>query len=178
MLPLLPHAAEQFDFSGYDAVISSSSGFAKAIITRANVPHICYCHAPTRYLWDMAAEAVATRPRMARWPLRVLQHYLRLVDFTAAQRVDIFLANSRFTHRRIHSYYRRGSEVVYPPIDTAFFTPAMKQGKDPDAPFLLVGRLTRAKHFDAAIRVCEKLHLPLVVVGRGQDEARLKRIKH
>jgi glycosyltransferase involved in cell wall biosynthesis len=175
MLPFLSHAAEQFDFADYDLVISSASGFAKAIVTRAAVPHLCYCHTPTRYLWDSAHEVAAQRGRFSRWPFRLLQHYLRLLDFTAAQRVDVFIANSRYTQQRIWTYYRRRSEIVYPPIDTAFFVPS-DQPRAPDAPFLLVGRLTPSKHFEQAIRVAEKLHLPLTVVGVGQERAGLQRL--
>jgi glycosyltransferase involved in cell wall biosynthesis len=172
LLPLLPYAAEQLDFSQYDLVISSASGFAKAIVTRANVPHLCYCHTPTRYLWEDTHDVLAHRSALIRWPAKALLHYLRLVDYTAAQRVDLFLANSGYTQRRIRSYYRRMSNVVYPPVDTTFFTPF----NTPRKHFLLVGRLTRTKNFDQAIRVCEKLELPLVVIGRGYDKERLEKL--
>lgn len=110
-------------------------------------------------------------------------HYLRLADWAAAQRVDFFLANSRFTQARIHAYYRRSSTVIHPPIDTSFFTPlrpGMRRGYGGQAPkdsdyFLAVGRLTPAKNFLQAIRVCEKLRLPLVIVGHGAERARLRR---
>lgn len=183
LLPLLAHAAEQFDFSGYDVVLSSSSGFAKAIVTRSNVPHICYCHAPTRYLWESSHEVLHSKGLARRGAAGLLFHYLRLVDFTAAQRVDTFLANSRYTQSAIHTYYRRYSEVVYPPIRTEFFFPAYAKATAGVAAlhpmkvpyFLCVGRLTPTKNFDQAIRVCEKLRLPLVVVGTGRDLARLQK---
>lgn len=167
VLPFLPLAAEKFDFSKYDLVISSASGFSKAIITRAGIPHLCYCHTPTRYVWD------SSTPRLRRaGPLaRVLLHYLRLVDYAAAQRVDTFLANSAYTQQRIEKYYRRPSRVVYPPIRNDFFVPGT--GKRGDY-FLVVGRLTGSKHFEQAISVCEKLRLPLKVVGVGHIEARLR----
>lgn len=174
MLPFLPHAAEQFDFSGYEAVISSASAFAKAIITRSNVPHICYCHTPTRYLWDEALTVAAARPRPGRLPLQWLQHYLRLMDFTAAQRVDVWLANSEYTRARIAKFYRRASQVIYPPIDVEFYYPAAHQTKSDF--FLAVGRLTPMKQLTVAIRVCEKLELPLVIVGQGLDEPRLRKL--
>ena len=172
MLPFLAHAAEQFDFSGYDVVISSASAFAKAIVTRSTVPHISYCHTPIRYLWDSALEVAASRPWALRLPVKWLQHYLRLVDFTAAQRVDLFIANSQYTQARIAKFYRRASEVIYPPIDTEFYNPGI--AKKIGDYFLLVGRLTPTKRFDVAIRVCEKLELSLVVVGTGPDLPRLK----
>lgn len=168
LLPLLPQAAEQFDLSHYDIVLSSSSGFAKAIVTRSNIPHICYCHTPTRYLWDDTQAAIARRPRGTRIIGRLLLHYLRLADFAAAQRVDHFIANSQYTAQRISSYYRRGSQVIYPPIDTRFYFPDAKQ---PRKYFLCVGRPSPSKYFDHAVAVCKKLHLPLVIVaGKSSPE--------
>src|SRR3989344_1139286 len=104
LLPLLPQAAEQFDLSTYDLVLSSASAFAKAVVTRVSVPHLCYCHTPTRYLWSDAHAALERQPAWARWPARVGMHYLRLADFAAAQRVGVYLANSGFTQARIKSY--------------------------------------------------------------------------
>lgn len=173
LLPLLPQAAEQFDFSSYDLVISSSSGFAKGIVTRSSIPHICYCHTPTRYLWDTTHEAGKKAPGLTHWPLQLMLHYLRMADFAAAQRPDLFIANSAYTQDRIRQYYRREAEVVYPPIDTQFFTPAPTTTQDV-APFVILSRLTPAKHIEQAIQVCEKLQLPLEVIGVGAEMARLR----
>ncbi len=172
LLPLLPQAAEQFDLSGYDIVISSASGFAKGIVTRSGVPHLCYCHTPTRYLWD-ASHAVLKNRKGNNVFLRILFHYLRMVDFTAAQRPDVYIANSQYTKSRIQTYYRKNSTIIYPPIDTDFFTPGNTQNKKDY--FLCVGRLTREKHFDHAIQVAEKLGLSLKIIGVGSDEKRLKK---
>lgn len=181
LLPLLPFAAEQLDLSGYDVVISSSSAFAKAVVTRARIPHVCYCHTPTRYLWErrsrdgkLSVKEVIAQP---------LMHYLRLVDFAAAQRVDKFIANSDWTKQRISSVYRKKSSVVYPPIDTSFFTPPPRE-QDQSRPdtfknksyFLCVGRITPSKKFDQAIEVFEKLEIPLVIAGTGYESGRLKRM--
>lgn len=179
LLPLLPYAAEQIDLSMYDVVISSSSAFIKGIVTRANVPHICYCHTPTRYLWDAAHEVTANH--WLRWPARAAIHYLRLIDYGAAQRVNTFIANSLYTQQRIGSYYRRDSQVVYPPIDTAYFHPApvwqrFHNGGKKEAPFVVVGRLTPTKHFEQAISACEKLGQPLIVVGTGPQQGRLEQL--
>lgn len=173
LLPFLPQAAEQFDLSGYDLVISSASGFAKGVVTRSNIPHLCYCHTPTRYLWDSSVAALKNRPRTSFF-LRFLFHYLRMIDFTAAQRPDAYIANSEYTKSRIQTYYRRNATVVHPPIDTNFFMPG-KQGVKREY-FLCVGRLTREKRFDHAIAVAEKLRLDLKIVGTGQDEGRLRRL--
>jgi len=163
LLPLLPYAAEQIDLSAYDLVVSSSSGFAKGLVTRAHIPHVCYCHTPTRYVWEA---------HYKRLPSMALLHVLRLADFAAAQRVDSWLANSEWTRERIATYYRKESEVIYPPIDTHYFTP-QKSSRDY---FLCVGRLSRAKKFAQAISVCEKLELPLVIVGEGPEYTKLRRL--
>ena len=159
MLPWLPQAAEQFDFSEYDVVISSASAFAKGIVTRPHVLHICYCHTPTRYLWELKRN-------------NVFLHYLRLVDFAAAQRVDVWLANSRYTQERIRKYYRQESLVVYPPIDTQFFLPEPRQREY----FLVVGRRSASKRFDIARAFCNKLNLPLVDTHGGRSREELRRL--
>ncbi len=173
MLPFLPQAAEQFDLSEYDLVLSSASGFAKGIVTRSGVPHLCYCHTPTRYLWDASLNMLKNHPLSAPL-LRFLFHYLRMIDFTAAQRPDVYIANSEYTKSRINTYYRRDSRVVYPPVDTQFFVPG-KQG-DKKFYFLCVGRLTPEKRFDQAIAVAEKLGFNVKIVGTGSDEKRLQRL--
>lgn len=173
LLPLLPYAAEQLDLSAYDLVITSASAFAKAVVTRANVPHLCYCHTPTRYLWDSAHDVTASLPRLLRWPGKAVLHYLRLVDYSAAQRVEVFIANSEYTRERIATYYRRESTVVYPPIDSTYFTPLYGS---PRRHFLVVSRLTPTKHIEQAIEACEKTQVPLVVTGTGPDLTRLKRV--
>ncbi len=173
MLPFLAQAAEQFDLSHYDIVISSASGFAKGIITRSNVPHLCYCHTPTRYLWD-GSLAVSQKKNIVTPIARILFHYLRMIDFAAAQRPTMYIANSHYTQRKIKTYYQKDSIVVYPPIDTNFFTPqANTTHRDY---FLCVGRLTSEKKFDHAILVAEKLGLGLVIAGTGSDRARLEKL--
>lgn len=178
LLPLLPYAAELIDLSQYDVVISSASAFVKGVVTRANIPHICYAHTPTRYLWEPTSK---NQPATFRWPAQALLHYLRLVDYSAAQRVTTFIANSTYTQERIAKYYRRESAVVYPPIDTTFFHPApvwqrFPQRDNAAAPFLVVGRLSPAKYFHQAIIACEKLQQPLVVIGTGPHLRQLQRL--
>ncbi|MEX1997051.1 MAG: glycosyltransferase [Candidatus Andersenbacteria bacterium] len=175
VLPLLPQAAEQLDFSTYDLVISSASGFVKGIVTRAHVPHLCYCHTPTRYLWNESQAALARSPYGTQWLLRGMTHYLRLADFSAAQRVDHFLANSRYTQQRLMTFYRRESMVVYPPIATTFYTPG-RATRATNSPFLVVSRLTPSKHVEQAIEACEKLRQPLIIIGQGREARRLQKM--
>ncbi|MEO6078043.1 MAG: glycosyltransferase [Candidatus Andersenbacteria bacterium] len=173
MLPFLQQAVEEFDLSQYDIVISSVSGFAKGVITRSNVPHLCYCHTPTRYLWD-ASHTVSNKRRFSKYILNFLFHYLRMIDFASAQRPDAYIANSNYTKHKIQTYYKRDSVVVYPPIDTQFFTPSSKLLKKEY--FLCVGRLTSEKKFDHAIAVAEKLQMRLIIAGTGNDYRRLRRM--
>lgn len=180
LLPLLPHAVEQFDLAEFDLVISSASGLCKGVITRVDVPHLSYCHAPTRYLWDSTHEAIRMAWPGTKWLARLVFHYLRIVDFAAAQRVDQFIANSKYTQQRIANYYGRTSEVIYPPIDTAFFTPSSEENKyqlnRSSRYFLCVGRCNASKKFDQVIRVMDKLNYPLIIIGRGREQKRWRQL--
>ena len=180
VLPLLPHAVEQFDLAEFDLVISSASGLCKGVITRVDVPHLSYCHTPTRYLWDSTHEAIGLAWPGTRWLARLVFHYLRIVDFAAAQRVDQFIANSKFTQQRIATYYGRKSEVIYPPIDTTFFTPSSEENKYQlkrhDRYFLCVGRCSASKKFDQVIKVMNKLNYPLIVIGRGREQKKWRQM--
>src|SRR6266702_4201410 len=127
LLPLMLMALEHFDLRGYDLVISSESGPAKGVLAPSGARHVCYCHTPMRYLWDLYPAYVrewtqATWKRAAMIPL---SHYLRLWDFATAARVDEFVANSQNVQRRLWRCYRRDSEVIYPPvaIDTFYWRP-------------------------------------------------------
>jgi glycosyltransferase involved in cell wall biosynthesis len=180
LLLLLPHAVEQFDLATFGVVISSASGLCKGVITRVDVPHLCYCHTPTRYLWDATHDAVKLAWPGTRWLARLVFHYLRIVDYAAAQRVDFFVANSQFTQQRIATYYGRNSDVIYPPIDTAFFTPSPAENKNQlprnEQYFLCVGRCNASKKFDQVIKVMRKLNYPLVIIGRGGAQKQWRKI--
>lgn len=174
LAPLLPIAIESFDLRDYPVVISSSSAFAKGIVTRAHTTHICYCHSPMRYAWDFAHEYRAdTREKRAlRYPVSFLQHYLRIWDRAAADRVHHFIANSKTVAERIKKYYRREATVIYPPVDVD----AYKVSKADDGYFLVVSRLTPYKRIDLAVHAFNKLQLPLVVAGTGPQRKTLERI--
>ncbi len=111
-LPFLPIAAETFDFSAYNLVISSSIAFSKGLILKPKTKHICYCYSPTRFLWDWQNEYSKNQ----NWGIKTLQHFLRLWDKSAADRVDEFIAISKNVQQRIKKYYNRDSVVIYPPI--------------------------------------------------------------
>ena len=175
-LPLFPTAVELFDFDGYDLVISTSHCAAKSVVVPGHTRHVSYCHSPMRYAWDQfdayfgpdrvgALRSQALRrvmAGMARW------------DRDTAGRVDRYVANSHYVAGRIRRYYNRGSTVVYPPVDTAFYRP--EPARRPESFFLVVSALVPYKRLDVAIRACAEVRTPLTIVGRGPDEVRLRRL--
>lgn len=172
-MPLYPTAFERFDLSPYDLVLSSSSAFAKGVITEPETLHICYCHSPMRFAWNynnyMAGERV---PRKAHIVLWLILNYVRLWDEVSAGRVDSYIANSRVVARRIRKRYSRSATVINPPVDTSQYTP-QTEGTHGDY-FLIVSRLIPYKRLDLAIDVFNDLGLPLKIVGSGRQEAELK----
>lgn len=176
-LPFYPLAPETFDLARFDVVLSSASAFVKGVVTRPGSLHICYCHAPTRFLWDLSHTVGAEwRYRSVRHGfLQLLLHGLRLWDQLSARRVDVFVANSQNTLQRITKYYRRSAVLLYPPVDPLYFQ-AGEGAPLPRAVFLCVSRLSPYKRLDMVIETFNKLGLPLMVVGEGRDEARLRRL--
>lgn len=171
-------AFESFDFSDFDIVISSSSRFAHHIITKPKTKHICYMHCPGRMFWEPDAYFENEKfgfLKPFRFLLRSLLNlslcYLRIIDFNAAQKVDIFIANSQSTKEKIKKYYKRESEVIHPFIDCKNFENVSPDSSDY---FLVVTRLAPWKRVDIAIEACNALELPLRVYGEGPDFERLK----
>jgi glycosyltransferase involved in cell wall biosynthesis len=172
LLPLYPAAIESFDLSEYDLVVSSSSAWAHAVICDVDTVHVSYCHNPFRYAWNDRDRTLAERgDPFSRMALRHLFRRWRQWDWIAAQRVDRYLANSRATQRRIHSYWGRESTVVYPPVDTDRFAPAAPGGS-----YLVLSELMRHKRIDLAVEAFNKLRLPLTVAGDGPEARRLRRM--
>lgn len=175
LLPLFPHALEQFDLSQYDLVISQESGPAKGVLTGSDALHICYCHTPMRYLWDMYHHYYAEAPfgSLGRLFFALSSHSVRKWDFLASSRVDHFVASSRNSAGRIRKYYGRDSRVIYPPVDLQRFRLA---GQPTGDFYLVVSPLVSYKRVDLAIRACNELRRPLVVIGSGEMESELRRI--
>jgi len=171
---LMPAAIESFRLEDYDVVLSSSSAFAKGVITRPETLHLCYCHSPTRYLWSDSHRYVDELPysRLTKSLIPFVLHRVRSWDRLAADRVDEFIANSRTVQQRITKYYRRPSTVLYPPVDLARFTLGNGRG----GYYLIGGRLVSYKRYDVAIQAFNKLGIPLKIFGAGPDEARLRRL--
>jgi glycosyltransferase involved in cell wall biosynthesis len=171
LLPLMPMALESFDLRGYDLVVSSESGPAKGVITSATTRHVCYCHTPMRYLWDLypAYRNEWTRSRIKRALMTPVANYLRLWDYASAARVDRFVANSRNVQARILKTYRRESEVIYPPVavDSFYWKPAEDY-------FLAVSELTPYKRIDSLVRWFSKSGRRLRIAGAGPEYASLR----
>jgi glycosyltransferase involved in cell wall biosynthesis len=169
-LPLYPLAFRSFDLSGYDVVLSNKSGFCHGVPT-GNALHICYCLAPTRYVWNLDAYAEReTLGRAARIALKPIIAWLRRWDYAAAQRVTHFVAISREIQGRIRKYYNRDAIVIHPPVDLHRYQPAPSH----DDFYLIVSRLIPYKRIDLAIEAFNRLGRPLWIVGDGRDAERLQ----
>lgn len=172
--PLFPLAIEQLDLSGYDLVISSSHAFAKGTLTNANQLHICYCHTPIRYAWDLTNQYFNKRSIISKAQKLILQpvlHNIRIWDTASSNRVDHFAANSKFIARRIKKIYRREAEVIYPPVDTAKFTPEAKK----ENYYLTASRFVPYKKIDLIAEAFSKMpDKKLLIIGEGSDEQKIK----
>ncbi|HOZ36569.1 MAG TPA: glycosyltransferase [bacterium] len=173
-LTLMPWAASRHCLKKYDIIISSASSFAKNIRVPEDCVHICYCHTPTRFLWHDAGSYVEelNYPRLIKKIIPLFLPRLRHLDFLAAQKVDSFIANSRVVQERIKKYYQRDSMVIYPPVNTDFFSISNQPGNY----YLAGGRLVAYKKYDLAIRAFNKLGLPLKIFGVGPEQRRLQKM--
>lgn len=174
-LPFYPFAMESLDLRGYDLVLSSSSAFGKGVITRPETMHICYCHTPMRWCWNY--DEYVEREHLGKAARRVLPFLitgLRVWDQTSAMRVDSFIANSPVVADRIQKYYRREAVVIPPPVEAARFP--FNPETQPEDYFLILSRLIPYKRIDLAIEACNKLRLPLIIIGGGRDLERLKQM--
>lgn len=173
-LPLMPLATERHKLDNFDLVLSSTSAFAKGVITGPDTLHISYCHTPTRYLWSDTHEYIADLPYnpIIKAALPRLLHRLRLWDKASSDRVDHFLANSETVRRRIQKYYRRESTVIHPPVDVTAFSVSQNIGDY----FVTGGRLVPYKQLDLVIRVFNRLKWPLKIFGTGPELEHLKDI--
>lgn len=190
LLPLLPRAIESIDLTGFDLVISSSHAVAKGIIAPPSALHVCYCHTPMRYAWEMEDEYLRDFgiPGFLRGTVKRQLRLLRRWDLSSAQRTDLFIANSTTTQERIKRIYGRESIVIAPPVEEKFFDGAVSDKRlaisndSKNYPlaanryFLAIGRLVPYKRFDLLIEVANTMKLPLKIAGKGQDEERLKKL--
>ena len=174
-LPLLPLAIEQLDVRNYDIILSSSHAVAKGVLTGAHQLHVCYCHAPMRYAWDLTLEYLQSSQLGRGIPgmfTRYLLHRLRQWDVVSANRVDYFIANSQTTARRIWRCYRRPAEVIYPPVKTDRF---QFQSQKQDF-YLTVSRLVSYKKIALIVKAFNQLGRSLVVIGDGTELEYLRQL--
>ena len=169
--PLYPLAFEQFDFSGFDLVLSNKSGFCHGVITDPETLHICYCLTPTRYVWRY--HQYAEQENLSGLLRAIMPPFLtnlRMWDRLAADRVDHFIAISETVRQRIAKIYRRDAAIIYPPVDTSRFEVSVGH----DDYYLIVGRLVPYRRIDVLIEAFNRMERPLRIAGSGRDRERLE----
>ena len=172
-LPLFPAAIRQFSLEQYDVVISSHHCVAKGVRTGERTLHICYCHTPMRYIWDLFEEYFGTKNAgvFTRLGAHLFRGYLRRWDVRTGENPNYFLANSRHVQKKILSLYRREADVIYPPVDVQSFRISTRD----DGYFLVAGALVPYKRVDLAVEVFNDTGQRLIIAGDGPEAVRLKR---
>ncbi|TFI50929.1 glycosyltransferase family 4 protein [Mastigocladus laminosus UU774] len=174
-LPFLPLAIEQLDLRGYDIILSSSHAVAKGVLTSPEQLHICYCHSPMRYAWDLTFDYLH-QSKLGKgvpgWITRYLLHNLRIWDVLSANRVDYFVANSQHTARRIWRCYRREATVIYPPVNIENFA----FSPDKEDFYLTVSRLVSYKQVSLIVRAFNQMQKKLIVIGTGPEMKKIRQI--
>jgi len=172
LLFLFPYVTEQFDLREYDCVLSSDTISMKGVITSPDTCHICYCHTPPRYVWDMYLPYIENSGfgRVKKLLAKILLHNYRAWDSIASSRVDYFVANSNFVARRIAKFYRRHSAVINPPARIDQFSLGSK-GRF----YLALGQLVPYKRIDILVDAFRLMpDKELVIAGTGPTEKTLK----
>ncbi|HSA07346.1 MAG TPA: glycosyltransferase [Candidatus Gastranaerophilales bacterium] len=173
--PLMPLAMELLNLQEYDLIFSSHHSVAKGIIPRPDAAHVSYCHSPARYIWDLfwTYSDLNGFNNFKRVLVALISQYIRMWDVTSAQRVDFYLANSRYTASRIKKFYGRESYVLHPPVDTNKFS---YEGED-DYYFML-GRLVAYKGYELAVDAFNASGKRLIIAGNGPEYIKLKAKAH
>lgn len=168
-LPLMPRASRSLKLDGYDLIVSSESGPIKGIRKPKGARHVCYCHTPMRYLWDMHDDYYRSAGLLGKLSMKLFTRRLRREDLKSAESVDVFVANSAFVAERIRRIYGRDSTVVHPPVDVAFFSSAPEAERGDY--YLFVGAPVAYKRLDLAEAACRRMGRRLVVAGGGSASA-------
>lgn len=176
MLMLMPNAWEQLDLTEYDLVLSSCSSCAKGVITRPDAVHICYCHTPTRYVWDFYYTYLKNAGWLKRKIMPFFIHKMKIWDQLAANRVDCFIANSNYIAQRIKKYYRRDAITIYSPVHIPGDIRDYPIVEHPKDYYLVVSRLVYYKRIDLAIQACNQLGRKLIIIGAGEEEKKLRKM--
>lgn len=166
LLSFMPKAWESLDLTEYDLVLSSCASCCKGVITRPDAVHVCYCHSPIRYVWDLYYEYLRDAGAVKRFFMKKMIHKVRMWDFQAAQRVDRFVANSDYVGKRIAKFYRRGSTTIHPGIMLSEGPVSEERGDY----YFVLSRFVSYKRVDLAIEACNMLKRRLIVAGSGGEE--------
>lgn len=167
----MPKAFEEFDLTGYDLVIASSSCCAKGVITSPATPFIAYIHSPMRYAWDLYYDYLKNSGRLTKFFMKRWMPDIRKWDYISSQRIDTLVANSSYIARRIKKFWNRDAAVVYPPVDTDRLSVSDEAAGDY---FVVFSRFVPYKRIDLAISACARLNKKLIVIGSGSQEKELK----
>ncbi len=192
LLPFYASAVETYNLRDYDLIISSSGAWSKGIVTRVDTKHIAYIHSPMRFIWDENEKYLKrNRNFKSNFIVRQILSYLRIWDSQASKRPDFLIANSKYTQARISKYYRRDSEVIYPPVELKNFKVLEKLTEiatslptviprndvsNSEKPFVIISRLSTYKNVVLTVEAFNKLNLPLVVIGDGEERKHLEKI--
>lgn len=171
---LMPTVFESFDLSDYDIIISDSSSYAKGVISTSNQLHISYIHTPPRFLYKYSVESTKRNAWYFKPFVAVIDMFLRIWDFAAAQRPDYLLTNSNNTQKRIKKFYRRDATIIYPPVETE--QTQSKEKLVEHEYFLAIGRIATYKNFDLLVKAFNLIENKLVIAGTGKELTRLKKL--
>lgn len=173
-LPLFPIAVEQYDLNEFDLIISSSHAVAKGVLTNSNQLHICYCHTPIRYAWDLTHQYLneaGLSHGLKSIIVKSILHYIRNWDIASSLRPDYFIANSKYIARRINKLYRRDADVIYPPVDTEL----LPVEKNKDNYYLTAARFVPYKRVDLIAEAFSQMpDKKLIIIGDGPEEQKIK----
>jgi glycosyltransferase involved in cell wall biosynthesis len=170
-MPLMPNALKEFNLQDYDLIFSSEAGPVKGVVPNPDAYHICYCHSPMRYLWDMYHEYFRKSGFITQFFMKRLIPGLRLWDVVSSNLVDRFITNSHYVAKRIKRYYNRDAEVVYGPAAIERFLPKERQ---PEDFYLFFGQLVGYKRVDIAIEACIRSGRKLIIAGSGGNKKDIK----
>jgi glycosyltransferase involved in cell wall biosynthesis len=174
-MPLMPDALIDFNLNDYDLVISSEAGPVKGIVPNPNAYHICYCHSPMRYVWDMYHDYYKKANSFIRFFMKRMIPKIRVWDITSSNLVDRFVTNSNYVAKRIRRIYNREAEVVYGPVPIETYESVIRKPCDY---YLYFGQITSYKRVDIAIDACLKTGRKLVIAGAGLKKKEIKKLRN
>ena len=173
---LLPLVFENFDLSAYDIVLSSSASYAKGVLTKPHQLHVAYIHTPPRFLYGYSVESTKRDAWYYKPVVMVVDHYLKIWDYLAAQRADFIVTNSKEVKRRVKKFYGRDATVINPPVESDYAEKKYPKDNMQQPYYIALGRLSHYKNFDLIVNAFNLVGLPLKIVGTGIEKDKLKKI--